>query len=77
MRRVIALFLPTFPTDQIRRRNGGTPALNLPMVFFGQAAAEIVSAIPLEPPARIVGINPAFSLPDRQRLAGVDPEVIQ
>src|SRR4051812_35901435 len=32
MRRVVALFLPTFPTDQIRRMNGGTPARNLPMV---------------------------------------------
>jgi len=36
MRRVVALFLPTFPTDQIRRRNGGTPALNLPMVMAMQ-----------------------------------------
>jgi protein ImuB len=32
MRRVVALFLPTFPTDQIRRRNGGIPARELPMV---------------------------------------------
>jgi protein ImuB len=32
MRRVVALFLPTFPTDHIRRRNGGTPARNLPIV---------------------------------------------
>jgi protein ImuB len=32
MRRVVALFLPTFPTDQIRRRNGGAPARELPMV---------------------------------------------
>jgi protein ImuB len=32
MRRVVALFLPTFPTDQIRRRNGGIPARSLTMV---------------------------------------------
>src|SRR3954463_6103034 len=32
MRRVVALFLPTFPTDQMRRRNGGAPARELPMV---------------------------------------------
>ena len=32
MRRVVALFLPTFPTDQVRRRNGGAPAHELPMV---------------------------------------------
>ena len=32
MRRVVALFLPTFPTDHIRRRNGGAPARELPMV---------------------------------------------
>jgi protein ImuB len=33
MRRVVALFLPTFPTDQIWRRNGGTPVRKLPMVM--------------------------------------------
>jgi|tagenome__1003787_1003787.scaffolds.fasta_scaffold20931064_2 protein ImuB len=32
MRRVVALFLPTFPTDQIRRRN----PRNLPMVMAMQ-----------------------------------------
>src|SRR3954447_5765066 len=32
MRRVVALFLSTFPTDQIRRMNGGAPARELPMV---------------------------------------------
>jgi len=36
MRRVVALFLPTFPTDQIRRRSGGTPARNLPIVMAMQ-----------------------------------------
>src|SRR4051794_26045417 len=29
------------------------------------------SAIPLEPAARVVGVDPAFAAPDRERLAGI------
>ena len=32
MRRVVALFLPTFPTDHLRRKNVGKPAREVPMV---------------------------------------------
>ena len=41
------------------------------------AAAHVVAAIPLEPAARIVGMQPSLGAPDRERLAGIDAEVIQ
>src|SRR5579863_4409233 len=53
------------------------PASDLARVLAGNAAAHIVAAVPLEPAARIVAKNPAFAAPHRQRLAGIDPEIIQ
>lgn len=44
MRRVVALFLPTFPTDQIRRRNGGDPPRERPMVTAIQDGSRRVLA---------------------------------
>jgi hypothetical protein len=38
-----------------------SPALDLPLVFFGQAAALLGPAIPLEPAARVIGMKPALS----------------
>ena len=36
MRRVVSLFLPTWPTDRLRRRKGGSaPALDAPLVIAG------------------------------------------
>jgi hypothetical protein len=55
----------------------GFPALDLARVLLGQAAAQIVAAIPLEPAARIVRMDPALAAPFRERLAGVDAEIIQ
>ena len=37
----------------------------------------IVAAIPLEPAARIVRMDPALAAPLRQRLAGIDAEIVQ
>src|SRR5262249_9331393 len=64
------LYLPHMPADRL-------PALDLAAVLVRQAAAHVVAAVPLEPAARGVGMNPAVLLPDRPRLAGVDAEEIQ
>ena len=52
------------------------PALDLPPVFLRHAPAHVIAAVPLKPAARVVGMDPAFSLPFRQRLAGIDAEEI-
>ena len=36
-----------------------------------------IAAIPLEPAARIVGMNPALGAPYRERLAGIDTEIVE
>ena len=40
------------------------PAGDLPLILLRQAATHIVAAIPLKPPARVVGVNPARAPPD-------------
>ena len=52
------------------------PPLDLPRVLVRHAATNVVAAVPLEPAARIVRMNPALAAPDRQRLAGIDAEII-
>ena len=37
----------------------------------------VITAVPLKPAARIVGMNPAFAAPHRQGLAGIDAEKIE
>ena len=54
----------------------GAPSLNLPKIV-GMPAARVIAAIPLEPAARIVGMNPSFFAPNLQRLRSVDAEIIQ
>src|SRR6516162_11448847 len=53
------------------------PAPDLPRILFWHAAAEIIAAIPLEPAARILGRDPSFAAPDRERLACRDTEIVQ
>jgi len=53
------------------------PPPDLPKVLLRHTAAHIVSAIPLKPAARIVGVNPSVLAPDRQWLAGIDSEVVE
>ena len=55
----------------------GLPTFDLPGIFFRHAAAHIVPAIPLEPAAWIVRVNPSFSSPGRKRLTRVDAEIIE
>ena len=54
-----------------------SPSLDLPVIFIGDSSAHMVATVPLEPPTRIIGIDPAFLLPYGKRLAGLDTEVVQ
>src|SRR5262245_7885335 len=69
-RLAVALDLADVAADRL-------PAADLALVLRRQAAAHIVAAVPLEPAARIVGMNPAVVAPHRERLAGVDSKKIE
>src|SRR6185437_7631951 len=53
------------------------PALDLPPVLVGDPPAHVVAAVPLEPAARIVRMDPALGAPDGQRLTGIDAEIVE
>ena len=53
------------------------PSSNLSPILIRHSATKVVAAIPLEPTAGIVGVNPTLSAPDRQRLAGVYAEIVE
>src|SRR4029077_17652081 len=53
----------------------GAPTLDLALVI-GTKPPEIVTAIPLEPAARVLRVNPPFPAPHRERLRGIDAEEI-
>jgi hypothetical protein len=69
-RLAIHLDLAYVPSDRL-------PAFDLPCVFIGKASAEIIPAIPLEPTARIIRMNPSLLAPYRERLAGFDAKPVQ
>ena len=52
------------------------PPPDLPLVFLRHAPAHVIAAVPLEPAARIVRMDPAFALPFRKRLARSHTEEI-
>src|SRR5581483_4986541 len=52
------------------------PAFDLAQIVF-VATTRKVSAIPLEPAARIVGMNPTFLAPNFEQLRCVHAEIIQ
>jgi len=54
----------------------GPPALDLARVIR-VAPAHVVAAIPLEPSARIVGVDPALCPPVAQWLGGIDAEEVE
>jgi len=54
----------------------GPPTRNLTQIIF-TAASAIISAIPLEPAARVFGMNPTFAPPFRQGLRRVHTKTIQ
>ena len=53
------------------------PPPDLANILFRQSAAEIISAIPLKPPARIVRVNPALLPPNGKRLTCVYAEIVE
>jgi hypothetical protein len=65
------------PLDLCNVPPDGLPALDLARVLLRHAAAYVVAALPLEPAAWIIGMYPALMAPDRQRLTGIDAEVVQ
>src|ERR1700677_1069202 len=52
------------------------PARDLPLVVRTPATA-VVPAVPLEPPPRVVGMDPSALPPVGKRLRGIDVEKIQ
>ena len=66
----VTLDLPDVPAHRL-------PPLDLAQVLILHAAAQIIAAIPLEPAARVVGVNPTFLAPNGQRLARVDAEEVE
>src|SRR3569832_2036325 len=52
------------------------PAPDLARIVL-RAAAHVIAAIPLEPAARILVVDPTLAAPVRQRLGGVDAEIIE
>jgi hypothetical protein len=53
------------------------PAFDLPNVLVRHSSPHVVAAVPLEPAAWIVGVDPSFPAPFRQRLTGIDTEVVE
>jgi len=64
------IYLRYMPLDRF-------PPGYLSAVFFAQTPPHVIPAIPLEPPARILRIYPAFFTPVPERLTGIDLEIIQ
>ena len=61
--------LPEVPTNSV-------PAFDLSRIFLRNPATHVVSAIPLEPAARVFLVNPAFAPPLCERLARIHCEEI-
>lgn len=67
----------TIGADLTRVSRKAPPALDLRSINIRNAAAQIVTAIPLKPATRIGPDDPAFGLPFRQALTAFDPEEVQ
>src|SRR6516165_1204003 len=55
----------------------GLPSFNLADILLRDAPPHVITAVPLKPASRIVGIDPAFLAPDRERLAGINSDIVQ
>jgi len=64
MRRVVSLFLPTWPTDRLRRQKGA-PALDEPLVIAGHDGRRRVLAA-ADRAAQALGIRPGLPLAEAQ-----------
>ena len=69
-RLTVPLNLPYVPAH-------GLPSFDLATIFFRHPPTPVIAAIPLEPAARIVRMNPALGAPFRQGLACIDAEEIE
>src|SRR5581483_4709285 len=66
----VLLHLPQVPAHRL-------PAADLAAILLGHPAAHVVAAVPLEPAAGIVRMDPAFAAPFRERLARGDAEEVE
>jgi hypothetical protein len=53
------------PPNLLHVPTHGFPPFDLAAVLFRHAPAQIIAAIPLEPAARVVGVNPTLGAPFR------------
>ena len=68
MRRVVSLFLPTWPTDRLRRNgNGGMPPVDRPLVTVTRDGQRRVIAA-ADAAARAAGLHPGMPLAQAQTL---------
>src|SRR4051794_32598468 len=67
MRRVVSLFLPTYPTDRVRRKNIGAPAHDRPMVTVAQDGNRRVIAA-VDEAARLLRLRPGMTVAHAQAL---------
>jgi hypothetical protein len=62
--------LTDVPADRV-------PTPDLTPIFVWHPAAHVIAAIPLEPTARVVRVDPSLPAPNRQRLAGIHAEEVE
>jgi protein ImuA len=67
MRRVVSLFLPTWATDRLRRRNGGLPPPELPLITAMQDGNQRVIAS-VDAAAHQLKLRPGMTIADAQSL---------
>lgn len=67
MRRVVSLYLPTWPTDRIRRKSGGSPPPGEPLVTVAQSGSRRVIAS-VDARARELGITVGMTAAHAQAL---------
>jgi protein ImuB len=66
MRRVVSLFLPTWPTDWLRRQKGGSaPPADEPLVMAGHDGKRRVVAA-ADHAAQVLGVRPGLPLSEAQ-----------
>jgi protein ImuB len=67
MRRVVSLFLPTWATDRLRRRNGGLPQAEVPLITAMQDGNQRVIAA-VDEAARRLRLRPGMTIAHAQSL---------
>jgi protein ImuB len=65
MRRVVSLFLPSWATDRLRRRNGGLPQPEVPLITAMQDGNQRVIAA-VDEAARRLKLRPGMTIAHAQ-----------